>query len=163
MGRVFDDLGHVGKAVKPIGLRVYEPGALPDPGQCAHALIVVNDRSDGVPRARLMLSNGASWDPLAFTFDRQAGVMPTTVDVTPIIRQAVSEQLPALVQVQQPAMRVISPAPSSDAPSIAHIRQEHQQTLQIVAALLDRVAVLEERLAFVEQHGATTQLEMRVS
>lgn len=163
MARVLEDVGHCGKATKPIALRVYEPGALPDPGQCAHALIVVNDRSDGVPRARLMLSNGASWDPFAFTFDKASGVMPTTVDVTPIIRQAVSEQLPALVQVQQPAMRVISPAPSSDAPAIAHLRQEHQQALDIMASLLERVAVLEERLAFVEQHGATTQLEMRVS
>lgn len=163
MARVFEDLGHCGKATKPLGLRVYEPGALPDPAQSPNALIAINDRSDGVPRARLAMSNGASWDMVALTIDRPAGVMPTTVDVTPIIRQAVSEQLPALVQVQQPAMRVISPAPSSDAPAIAHLRQEHQQTLDLMASLIERVAVLEERLAFVEQHGATTQLEMRVS
>ena len=155
MARVFDDIGHAGRATKPVGLRPYEPGALPDPAQCVNCLIVVNDRADGVPRARLALSNGASWDYLAFTIDAKAG---QAIDVTPLIRQAVVEQLPALVQQQAP-MRIVSPPPQVHQVADGSV----QQLAGVVGSLLERIAELEQRLDFVERHGATTEVELRVS
>lgn len=178
MARVVDDHGHVGRATKPLGLRVYEPGNLPDPAQCAQSLIIVNDRSDGVPRARLALSNGASWDLLAFTTEHvtgqstHPGLPQITVDVRPMIERAVAERLPALVSAMTPAllqgvqgapgeMRVVSaPFPPAE---LTKLRADNQELVQTVLMMAQRLAALEERLDFVEVHGATTEIEMRMS
>jgi hypothetical protein len=166
MARAIDDLGHIGRATKPLGLRVYEPGSLPDPSQCTLSLIAINDRSDGVPRARLAFSNGASWDLLAFTTDAPGPAV--TVDVRPMIERAVAERLPALIAASPYNMHVISPPASSSAPTLlpelAQLRADNHELVQTVLLLGQRLAALEERLAFVEHHGAaTTAIEMRVS
>jgi hypothetical protein len=156
MARVIDDLGHVGRAGKPLALRTYEPGFLPDPAQCVDALILVNDRSDGVPRKRLCLSNGASWDALAFVLDGRGG----SVDLTPVVRQIVTEALPGIVQ---PAleMRVVSPAPRPATAAVALADADKARLVDIVIDLTRRIEELEERLAFAERVGATTEIEVR--
>lgn len=57
----------------PVRLHRYEPGKLPDPADMLDCLLIVNDRSDGVPRARLVLSNGASYDTVAYLTDIPSG------------------------------------------------------------------------------------------
>jgi hypothetical protein len=156
MARVIDDLGHVARIGKPLALRTYEPGYLPDPAQCVDGLILVNDRSDGVPRKRLCLSNGASWDALAFVLDARAG----PVDLTPVVRQIVTEALPGIVQ---PAleMRLVSPV-AAPVPSVAALADADKARLvDIVIDLTRRIEELEERLAFAERVGATTEIEVR--
>lgn len=57
----------------PLKLHRYDPGKLPDPADTLDCLLIVNDRSDGIPRARLVLSNGASYDTVAYLTDIPAG------------------------------------------------------------------------------------------
>jgi hypothetical protein len=151
MARVIDDQGALGRATKPLGLRVYEPGNLPDPVDCPQSLIIVNDRSDGLPRARLALSNGASWDYLSFTIENRGGHgMPATVDLTPMVQQLVTEQLPAIVRAAmpaQPTMRVISPDPG------------RQQLVDMLLEMTSRLEEVEDQLRFVIANGASTQIE----
>ena len=156
MARAIDDLGHLGRATKPLGLRVYEPGSLPDPMQCAGSLILINDRADGTPRPRLALSNGASWDLVALTTNSFPAI-PQTIDLTPIIQRAVAEQLPALAQ---PApMRIVSPPASSM--QLEQLKSDNISLTGLLIELTDRIAILEDRLMFVEAHAATTGIELR--
>lgn len=109
MAKPIEDEGHRARATKPLALKRYEEGKLPDPGQCVDCAIIVNDRSDGVPRARLAISNGASWD--FYVREDEVGastavaVRPVERDLTPMIRAAVETALPALVSA--PAVKVI--------------------------------------------------------
>lgn len=107
MSKPVIDKGYALAIQRPLQLRRYEAGMQPDPGECTDCLIIVNDRTDGIPRARLCMSNGASWDTLAYLTDRASpGSQQQTVDVTAVVRQAVADMIP-----QQPAVRVISPEP----------------------------------------------------
>ena len=109
MPKAIEDDGHRARATKPLALRRYEAGKLPDPGQCVDCAIIVNDRSDGVPRARLAISNGASWDFYVredeIGTSKAVGVRPVERDITPMIQAAVDAALPALVTA--PAVKVI--------------------------------------------------------
>lgn len=150
MARVIEDLGHCGRASKPVGLRVYEPGSLPDPGQCAQALIAINDRSDGVPRARLAMSNGASWDIVAVTSDLQS---QQTVDVQPHVHKAVAEA------TSQWAQRMAAAAPLTQtgmeteatlarhADEVAQLRQDLEATRTMLGEAMTRLDGLQAEVA----------------
>lgn len=101
MAKPIEDRGHKAEATKPLQIKRYEAGKLPDPGQCIDCIIVVNDRLDGQPRARLAMSNGAAWDHLAWMDDAKVGVhsaRPAAVDLMPMIREAVDAALPDRTQ-----------------------------------------------------------------
>lgn len=89
-----------GSASMPIGLRSYPSNRLPDAAANVGRVILINDSGDGVPRGRMALSNGASWDRIAFGDEvRQPAQV---VDAEPMVRQAVRDMLPALMPKPQP-------------------------------------------------------------
>lgn len=108
MARAIEDEGHALAVRRPLRLKRYPPDKLPDPGQCVDALIVINDRSDGLPRPTLAISNGASWDRVALVVDHQEPardtqqalrvirdrqpIEATAVDLTPYV-DAIREQV----------------------------------------------------------------------
>lgn len=57
MARVVDDQGNLGRATKPLGVRVYEPDEEPDATLCDNTLIAINYS----PTPRLQFSNGEEW------------------------------------------------------------------------------------------------------
>jgi len=115
MAKALEDRGHSLAVTRPFQLRRYDAGSLPDPGQCTDAIIVLNDRSDGMPRARLALSNGASWDLFAYVNELAQPLQGLAVaeqfDLVPLVRAAVAEMLPSI----QAPLRVVQP------PAIAHM------------------------------------------
>lgn len=155
MSKAFGVQGGVAVVSSPRRLRRYEARHLPDPGECVDCLIVINDRGDGVPRARLALSNGASWDLLRVGDDTTPASMPAvqTVDVTPLVREAVREMLPALVP-QQTSLALIPPPAAPAVQSSDDVRTLAAHMLQIVETINDlsrRLADAEERIEFLEQ------------
>jgi len=136
MAKWFDDRGHSVAITKPLQVRRYDAGSLPDPGQCTDAIIVVNDRSDGMPRARLALSNGASWDLFACVNEpaqpSHAVAVAQQFDLVPLVRAAVAEMLPSI----QAPLRVVQPS------AIAHVPADgvsdiHQAQKHIAIAILE--------------------------
>ena len=125
MARALEDDGHCLRVTKPLQLKRWEAGNLPDPGQCTDCLLIVNDRSDGVPRTRLALSNGASWDLFARVDElaqpSQAVTVAQHYDLAPLVHAAVAEMLPSL---QAPTVRVVQQ------PAIAHLPAENVAELQ---------------------------------
>jgi len=119
MARPIEDDGHLLRFAKPIRLVFYAPDRLPDAVQMAGCLIGVNDSRDGVPRQRLAMSNGASWDYFARVDElaqpSQAVAVAQQYDLTPLVHAAVKEMLPSL---QAPTVRVVQP------PAIAHMPSE---------------------------------------
>ena len=124
----------------PLKLHRYDPGRLPDPADMLDCLLIVNDRTDGIPRARLVLSNGASYDTVAYLTDIPAG--SPAADLAP--------ELPALTL--PPPL----PAPVPTALVVAEVSRQIA-TLQPVsdasgvAALEHRVAEQDHRLAECER------------
>lgn len=109
MAKAIEDRGSHIEATKPLKLKRYPAGKEPNAGQCVDSLIIVNDQLDGVPRARLAISNGATWDHIAWLHELKAqpsqALVPVERDLTPMIRAAVETALPALVSA--PAVKVI--------------------------------------------------------
>lgn len=105
MARVIEDGGSVAVISKPLLLPIYEPHKVPDPITCAGAIIGINERgSTALPR--IAMACGGSWRPYAYAAEASAPVQiaqsPVTVDVTPLIQQAVRDMLPALVPRANP-------------------------------------------------------------
>lgn len=148
MARVFEDGGTHAVVAKPLRLRRFEAGNLPDSGECVDCLIIVNDRRDGVPRGRLYLSNGASWDPVAY-LGEGIPAASSTVDVVPLVQKAVAEAVAALpqpVQMLTPApipLALPSPGPSRDVLALARRCED----------LAAQVHVLAERIQFLEENA----------
>lgn len=119
MARALEDDGHLLRLTKPLRLVFYAPDRLPDAVQMAGCLIGVNDSRDGVPRHRLAMSNGASWDLFARVDDlaqpSQSLAVAQQYDLAPLVHAAVAEMLPSL---QAPTLRVVQP------PAIAHMPAE---------------------------------------
>lgn len=147
MARVVEDGGATTNVLKPLKLPVYEPGRLPDPVTCAGALIMINSRTDGNPRPALAISNGASWDIYARVDQVQQTTQivqsPTTVEVTPLIQQAVRDMLPALVPRPQPQAL---PAPMP-------IDSEDPNLKLLAAGILEMEERLKALVAVVEDHS----------
>jgi hypothetical protein len=53
----------------PLKLNRFEASSPPDPAATLDCLLLLNDRTDGEPRTRVVVSNGASFDTLAYTTD----------------------------------------------------------------------------------------------
>lgn len=123
--RAIDDGGACIVSAKPFrpSKRVYEPGKLPDPVQCAGGLILVNDRGDA-SRLRLALSDGSSWRFARFDDGSPALAAAQPVDIMPAVREAVMAVLPAL---QQSQVRVIEHSPDGQPDARVQQLQEAQQ------------------------------------
>lgn len=133
MHKPFRDDGHAVAAHKPLRLKRYDlASGLPDPGECVDALIVVNDRTDGVPRARLALSNGASWDFLAVLPDIPATTQQT-VDIEPMVLRAVHEIVPQIA-APRPALSLPSPV-APDVGLLERVRVLEMQVRQLIATI----------------------------
>lgn len=160
----FEDLGHAVRLTKPIRVKRYEMKHLPDPGQCVDCLIVVNDRSDGQPRARLALSNGASWDMLGYLDDapshvpsQSVAVRPTEIDLTPLVRQAVEAALPGMIP---PAVKVIESRANVPDDTLQQLQAADRVTSQaliefsehINSLLRDRAEMM-ARIEYLETHA----------
>lgn len=147
-----EDRGHALQLHKPLAVKRYEPNRLPDPGQCVDCIIVVNDRKDGVPRGRLMLSNGASWDAVGYVDEiKQSTVQPAhhqSVDLVPLVRSAVAEMLPSLPARE---VKTITALPvTDDTQAIAQALLEMSETInQLNHANHD----LQQRVAFLENNA----------
>lgn len=150
MAKLITDDGLVATAQRPLRLPTYHPRALPDAAGCTHALIVVNDSADPT-KGRLAISNGQSWDRLARVDD--AG---SVVDITPIVRSAVSEMLPARIATARPLAAPtveaspVSPQTSQDTQAIAQAMLEMTETIN---QLLNKTHDLEQRVAFLEANA----------
>ncbi len=162
--RRWEDKGSCLEAPLPVRLKRYKPGRLPNAAECVDCLIVVNDDADGVPRARLALSNGASWDYIGYVVDAVPAVAPSTalvvqpsapreIDLTPLVRAAVDAALPAMIPPPVKVVEQIAQGPIPNGDEMAQLR-EHIKLL--AAANLD----LSEHLNTVLRNCA--DLEVRV-
>lgn len=152
-----EDRGHSLQVMKPLRLPRYEASKLPDPGQCVDALIVVNDRKDGVPRARLMLSNGASWDEVALSVSLEKQVTVSPIDLTPIVRTAVAELLPSVAVTRE--VRTI-PAPALTVQPSAVSQEDYKAIAAALLEMSDAITNLtrynhdlQQRVAFLENNA----------
>lgn len=119
MARVIEPNGPVGEATLPIRLKAYDPSKLPDPITCNGALIVINDRGND-ERPRIAIALGGTWVRLAYAGEHatapvQITSSPVNIDVTPMIRDAVRDMLPALVpRAIQPLLPALAPMAIDD-------------------------------------------------
>jgi hypothetical protein len=146
MAKPADDLGYALRLNRPLKLQRFDPRRLPDPAECVDCLIIVNDRSDGVPRARLALSNGASWDFVAIVGEGTA-VAPMT-DLQPLVRQAVAAELPSLLPQQE--VRMLSPPPGQDLQPLANaVLEMAEQVNRLMAENIE----LRDRVDQLDRHA----------
>lgn len=147
-----EDRGHALQVMKPLALKRYEPNRVPDPGQCVDCLIIVNDRKDGTPRGRLSISNGASWDHVAWLDDvpsATASQAVPSIDLVPLVRSAVAEMLPALPARE---VKTIAAMPASDADTAA-IAQALLEMSETINRLNHANHDLQNRVAFLENNA----------
>ncbi len=142
------DLVYLVDCLKPFKLPRYEIGALPDPGPHVDCLIIVNDRQDGQPRARLALSNGASWDMLAGLHDAPAGQV---VDVVPMVRQAVRDTLPALLPAPAPVQMLAAPQ------SVAVTSDASKELAACMLEMAEQINELQRRVHFLEHNALSVE------
>lgn len=150
----FEDLGHAVKVSKPLRLRRWEGGNLPDPGQCVDCLIVINDRNS-TARPSVAFSDGTTWLHLGWLDQspqpsQAVVVQPVERDITPMIRAAVEQALPALVS--QPAVRVIQ-GPQSAPVDLQPLAQGMLELSDHVTRILNENADLMARVEFLEKHA----------
>lgn len=106
-----EDRGNVAAATKPLRVRRYDAGHLPDPGECVDSLIAVNDRTRP-GSASLRFSDGSSW--LDCT-PGLAAAAPQSMDVTLLVQQAVRDAVPAaLAALPRPVAPMALPAPAME-------------------------------------------------
>lgn len=103
----------------PLKLNRFEATAPPDPADVLDCILILNDRTDGIPRARVVISNGASFDTLAYITDIAAPQAHQTIALTP---QIVTQQLPAL-----PPPTLFAPAQYDDTSLRAQIESLHRR------------------------------------
>ena len=142
MAKPIEQAGPVVVASMPLRLRSYHPSRLPDASECAGSIIVVNDSGVSDP-PRLALAEGGRWRLLAYADEIKAPAAQT-VDVTPLVRDAVRALLPALpAPVPVPAL----PAPVAD-------DDEFRKAMaQAVLTLTETVNDQQRRIAYLEQHA----------
>lgn len=152
MAKPIEDLGHAAQATKPLRLRRYDPvRGLPDAGQCVDCLIIINDMKDGIARGRLAISNGATWDHVAWLDEIGQPLAPVqSVDVSALAREAVNR---AIAEAPQPAVKLI--APSGDGSGEAN--RVFAQGMLEMSDHLDRLARenadLMARIEYIERHA----------
>lgn len=137
----------------PLQLLRYEAGQLPDPADVLDCILIVNDRTDGVPRARLVSSNGASYDTIAYLTDIPAGSPPVSAPSLPPVQipAPVAAPIPNVAAEVAKQIALLRPATSND-PALA----------ARVEALETRLTECERQLdSFIEAARATLQLKGR--
>lgn len=154
--KVIEDKGAVAAASKPLRLRRYDAQHLPDPGECVDALIAVNDRSRPGP-ASLRYSDGSTWLECTGVVVQQtvtAPPVPQIVDVTPLVRDAVRDMLPALMPPAPMVQISASPVeakPAADTNDLRAIAQAHLAIAELVNELQRRLAEAESRIEYLER------------
>ena len=138
----------------PLKLHRYDPGKLPDPADVLDCLLIVNDRSDGIPRGRPVCSNGASYDQLAFLSDLEALQARMTA-----IENARPQALPALAL---PPPLPVQNVAAEVSRQIATLRPQPVSDESRVAALEHRVAECERIIdEFIAAAKASQQLKIK--
>ena len=140
MARVIEDGGSVATISKPLRPPSYEPNRVPDPITCAGAVIVINDRHNGELLPRLAVSSGAAWVRLAYASEVTQNAV--TVDVSPLVRAAVRDMLPALV-------------PRANPIAIAPPENNMEDVKNCARALLELAEEVSRIRGIVEQHDQT--------
>lgn len=144
MARVVEDGGCVAVISKPAQVPIYEPHRLPDPVTCAGSIIGINERGNK-ELPRLAYACGGSWHRLAYIGESTVITQqnPVTVDVTPLVQQAVRDMLPALVPRPQP-QALSAPMP---------IDSEDPNLKLLAAGILEMEERLKALVAVVEDHS----------
>lgn len=158
----FEDLGHAVRVTKPFRFKRYDAGKVPDPGQCVDCAIIINDRLNGDPRSRLALSNGASWDHVAWLDDRptapnqSVAVRPTEIDLTPLVREAVKAELAGM----PPAVKVIESRASVPDDTVKQLEDANRvaanaliEVVEHINSLLRDRAEMMARIEYLENHA----------
>lgn len=158
--RSIRDQGHLIEALKPFKLPRLATGQLPDPGAHTDSMIIVNDRSDGSPRARLALSNGASWDYFALVHELASTAQH--VDVLPLVQQAVRDTLPVLLAPQPPQTLFPSPAraPIDLGPIGDRLGQAESDRRDMATAMLEMAGTINDLMRRVH-HLENNALDVR--
>lgn len=142
----------------PLRVRWYAPHLAPDAVAFAGCVIGINDSRDGNPRGRLAISNGMSWDTLAFVGDAVAPApvivqqtAPQTVDVEPVLRRVVGEMLPAFIP-QAPVPALPAPPQQNVVPQIDPNTPEGIQAMaQFALSMAEMVNELQAKVLHLEQ------------
>ena len=132
-------------ARRPLRLQRFEAGRTPDPAECVDCLIIINDRNDGQPRAGLALSNGQSWDIIAY-LDQAATGSQAPINIAPMVREAVAAQLAH--QPTHPVANVIQGVPAIEVKDTHDLQAIATAMLELAeqnTALQRRVWELEQR------------------
>ena len=138
MARVIEDGGSVATLSKPIRPPSYEPNRLPDPVTCAGAVIVINDRHNNELLPRLAVSSGGAWVRLAYV--QEAAQNAVTVDVSPLVRAAVRDMLPALVpRAPQPALAAPMTHDDDTVRTLAQAMLEFERRLSELQSVVDEM------------------------
>lgn len=151
MAKIITDDGLVATALKPFRLPNYHPLALPDAAACTNALIVVNDSAKS-SRPYVAVSFGSEWLPVML----QPDMIPNAVDLTPIVRSAVSEMLPARIASARALAAPMVEASPVD-PQAALDTQAIAQGLLEMSEAINRLSRenhdLQQRVAFLEANA----------
>lgn len=144
MRKLIEQSGARVKTGWPVQFHRYSPDKLPDPADVIDCPLIVNDRSDGVPRGRVVISNGAGYDVFAYLIDIPAG--------SPAI--ALAQSLPALPVMQPVAAQVteLRPLVTFDLALAARVDSIERTARELSA----RVAELER--IFDELKGAAAAI-----
>lgn len=144
-----------------IGRRVYSPDKMPCPVQCAGCVVLVNDRH-GSGAMRLAFSDGSSWIYFvpdgASTSTQDVTTRPAEIDLTPLVRAAVNEALPALMPAPVRVVEHAAPRALPDMTGISEL-QNHVRVLATAnLELAEQYARLLERVEFIEHNAGIAEL-----
>jgi len=114
MARAIEPNGPVAEATLPVRPKTFHPLKVPDPITCTGAFINLNDPTDPTSRPVLAQSDGSTWVKFVRETEVQELVLRVVnerlktyspgapLDVSPMIRDAVRDMLPALVPRANP-------------------------------------------------------------
>jgi len=136
MRKLIEQNGARVKTGWPVQFHRYAPDKLPDPADVIDCPLIVNDRSDGVPRGRVVVSNGASYDTVAYLTDIPAG--------SPAV--ALAQSLPALPVTQPIAAQVteLRPLVASDPALAARVDAIERTTGELSARVSELERIFDE-------------------
>lgn len=145
-----------------MGRRVYSPDKMPCPVQCAGCVVLVNDRNGG-GQMRLAFADGSSWVYFvpegASTTTLDVATRPAEIDLTPLVRAAVNEALPAMIPAP---VRIVEHKPQTALPNMVEVDELREHVRVLATAnleLADQYARLLERVDFIE-HNAVARAKL---
>jgi hypothetical protein len=136
MRKLIEQNGARVKTGWPVQFHRYAPDKLPDPADVIDCPLIVNDRSDDVPRGRVVVSNGASYDTVAYLTDIPAG--------SPAV--ALAQALPALPVMQPVAAQItaLRPLVASDPALAARVDAIERTTGELSARVSELERIFDE-------------------